>query len=476
MGSTSKNNYRYIEECKKYRKKISENKKNHSPKYNNSQNNCLFKNRSSSFLTKVNVNIKNEKPDKFKLLKEKSGNEEKEHKQGNKSNKLFSSFNNIFNIGQVNKNSQMDIKNGKLINGDNHCLNRNSNNSRNIKVNNLEKKKKCVTFSLNYNENNKNASLSKSNENNSPEHGILHNKSSENNEFKQDNKKTNNNEKKEIKDSEERKLSIVDIPEPDTLKGKKLIEDLKKNKNMTNKECSYFILTKSPVLRLCERMKFSRSTQSIREILSIPDILNEHEKILQEKIEELQNKINLCEKTIKTPFSASKTADITLNFITSSHEEEFEEISKIIVNENEKKNYYNYIKIVYLLFDEEFDSKNEKSLKKNLYDKIKNKGFKSIRDYLYNIYIKKKDFKAIKNIEEINELIKEVPELLNINNPIKICKFISFTAYLIKEIIDYANLLKSTFELKIKTQSLLDMVRNKLESFQNRYKDNNQKK
>ena len=218
---------------------------------------------------------------------------------------------------------------------------------------------------------------------------------------------------------------------------------------------------------------FARSTPNIKKILSKEIIFNENKNLLENKIKDLREKIALCNKILSTPFTASKTAEITLNFITSLQELEFKDYEISEINEEEKY-YYNYIQILYYLLNEEFEeNENIKknailSLRNNLYRIISNKGYKSIRDYLYSVYIKKKDeIKEIPKINEINSLIKKNNNMFRIQYSLKFSKFISFTMYLIKEIIKFGNDLKSTFELKIKAINVMDIVVKKL----NKYND-----
>ena len=253
------------------------------------------------------------------------------------------------------------------------------------------------------------------------------------------------------------------------------IQALKNEKNLSIKECVYYILSKSPILRFCERMIFSRSTSNLRNILTKEIIFKENKILLENKIIELKEKIILCNKILDTPFTASKTAEITLNFITSFKELEFKEFSISMANEEEKKYYLNYIKVLYYLLDEELYNdnqtyKNEKEkilfLRNNLYTIINNKGYNSIRDYLYNVFIKKKDdIKKIPKINEINELMSKTDNKLEFQYSLKHSKFISFTMYLIKEIVKFGNNLKSTFELKIKAENLIDIIIQKLEQY-----------
>ena len=230
-------------------------------------------------------------------------------------------------------------------------------------------------------------------------------------------------------------------------------------------------------------MIFSRSTLTIRNILPKKTIINEHYTLLQKKIEELQKKIILCDNILDTPFTASKTADITLNFITSFQEIEFREYPIILSSDEEKKYYLNYLKILYNLLQEDIENKNKEiskvdqnnmilDLRKNLYLKVYNKGFKSLRDYLYNVFITKKDnIKEIPKIAEINYLVSQVNNMFEIHNSLKICKFISFTLYLVKEIVQFGNNIKSTVELKIKAKNLIDIINRKLEKYNTKIKN-----
>ena len=255
-------------------------------------------------------------------------------------------------------------------------------------------------------------------------------------------------------------------------KKDKIIKIFKNNKKITLKEESFYILATSPVLRLNEQLIFSRATKNIRNVLPINNILKNHNIFLNAKANELMKEIALCEKRIKMPFTASKIADITLNFITSLDEQEFRDFDILETNKEAIKIYYIYIKLLYVLLNISYDKDLEgKKLKNYLFEKIKKKGFKHLRDYLYYIYIaKKEDMNIMTKIDIINnEIVKKFPDILSFQENLKICRFTAFTIYLIKEIINYANNIKDTFELKFKAQNLLNIVMGKIDKIQNRY-------
>ena len=256
-------------------------------------------------------------------------------------------------------------------------------------------------------------------------------------------------------------------------KRNKIINKFKKEK-ISSKEQAFYILSTSPVLRLCEQLIFSKSTKNIKKSITVEYILKNHNIFLNAKANELQNEIALCDKRINTPFIASKIADITLNFITSTDEQEFQNFDILEVNKDEVKHYYNYIKLLYILFNESYDDKTSgKNLKAKLFEKVKAKGFNHLRDYLYHIYIAKKgENNVISKIDIINnDIIKNSPNIFNIHETLKICRFIAFTNYLIKEIINYANNINDMFELKFRAQNLLDIVYEKIDKIQNKNKD-----
>ena len=100
-------------------------------------------------------------------------------------------------------------------------------------------------------------------------------------------------------------------------KKDKIISIFKKNKNISSREGAYYLLSTSPILRLCERLIFSRASPNVIKVITTSTILKNHEVFLNAKANELKSEIELCEKRLKMPFGASKIADITLNFITS---------------------------------------------------------------------------------------------------------------------------------------------------------------
>ena len=248
-------------------------------------------------------------------------------------------------------------------------------------------------------------------------------------------------------------------------------------KNLSQKEKSYLILSYSKCLRLCERMIFARSTSKLRQSISKKDILDTNRIYLNEKLKELENKIENCNDKLKNKFNASKTAEMTLNFITSNIENEFKlNLFQNLYDENDKIYCYNYVKLLYILLDEDYAQIENENLIKQLYQKISNKGYTNIKDYLYFIYIKHlKENKTIENIDKINDILTTVPDLLSFKNSIKYDRFFSYTIYLLKEIVDFSNGVIDTIKLKRDCINFIDIINNKINLYNEKYliKSNN---
>ena len=234
--------------------------------------------------------------------------------------------------------------------------------------------------------------------------------------------------------------------------------------SLSERERSFYLLAKSPILRLSERLFFGRSTPGIRDILTVADLLNINEKYLNNKKKELEQKIQECNRKIGSTFTASKTAEILFNLILEKDEDEFKQLFQY--SENDKAYYYTYVKIIYLLFDFEFEKIELKQLNSKLYSLMLKKGFNSIKDYLYHIYIKKKEkINIVYKIDKINEVLRAAPDLIKNKTRYKFCRFILFTSFLIGEIIKYGNDIKNSVNLNLKTKNFIDIINKKIESY-----------
>ena len=245
-------------------------------------------------------------------------------------------------------------------------------------------------------------------------------------------------------------------------------------KNLTQKEKACLILAFSKCLRLTERALFSFSSPKFKEAITKKKILNTNKIYLKEKLEELEEKINRCDNKLENKFNASKTAEITLNFVTLNIETDFKlNLTEGLDDETEKKYCDNYVKLLYLVLGESYDKIENNMLIKNLYNKIGEKKYQNIKDYLFYLYIQNKDEnKSLENVDKINQIIKKIPDILNFKMTSKYDKFILYTSVIVNEIINFANKRFDTLKLKNDCKKMIEIINMKLNLYNRKNKSN----
>ena len=245
-------------------------------------------------------------------------------------------------------------------------------------------------------------------------------------------------------------------------------------KNLTPKEKACLILAYSKCLRLTERVLFSLYSPKLKELIPKKQILEMNKIYLKDKLDELEKRIEKCDNKLKTKFNASKTAEITLNFITVSIETEFKlNAFAGIDDESDKKYCDNYVKLLYLILGENYENIENEMLIKNLYKKIEEKNYQNIKDYLFYLYIQnKEENKSLVNIDKINEIIKASPDILNFKITTKLDKFIVYTSIILNEIIKFANERTDTIKLKNDCKKFIDIINMKLNLYKKKPKTN----
>ena len=242
-----------------------------------------------------------------------------------------------------------------------------------------------------------------------------------------------------------------------------------KIKLLSKREKSFYLLSQSTVLRLCERIFFSKSTLKVRALAPIKEILISNELFIQDKIKSLYEKLNSYDKILEQPFTPSKLAEITLNFITTDDEREFRNLFFLIKSNDDNKIskdfYIKYINILFYLLKNYFiEFKESDNLPKMLLEYLNSLGYKYFKDYLYDLLIVKKNKKEslIKKFNNFMDLNEKLPNMIKNNGEIKSNKFIAFSYFLVKEFIDYGMKIKNIIVLKEDTEHFIDTLRFKI--------------
>ena len=307
----------------------------------------------------------------------------------------------------------------------------------------------------------------------------------------------NGKDKKEINNfdnnniEKEKKFSIIDIPASsfdynkaentnvniDAKNENNQNKNISKEIKLSGKEKAYLQLAKSQMLPLSSQIIFSRTCENVRKSISNKEIFLNYESYMVNKIKDYEKKIISYDEKITTIFTPTKIAEITLNFITKNEEIIFNTIYKDLTKDKNDYHfiyYKNYIKIIYYIINESMEGISDEKLLSNLENILKKKGYNNIKDYLYFLIISNKNTKKdncfMVNIDKIDEIINnEVPKILEFEEVSKMCRFIGFSYYLIKEIIDFGNIIKDTTKLELKTNSFITQLKDNLDRFRKRF-------
>ncbi len=269
-------------------------------------------------------------------------------------------------------------------------------------------------------------------------------------------------------------LRNVSVVLKDLTKKKILANDIKNNvdkmtlESLSGNDRAYFILCHSQILNLCERIIFARASEKLRDFVSKKEILKSYELFIKNKIEEYEEKINNYNKIIETPFSPTKIAAMSLNFITREEEYDFKNfiLHNYNIDENEKKYYYDYIHLFFILLGEHYNERCPNENVNKIFGFLQKQGFANLKDYLYNYFILQKFKDELNNerkIDQFIELFKTLPDLIKYNGDIKTSKFITFSYFLLFEVNNYWIKIKEHIQIKNKTQHYIDSLKEKID-------------
>ena len=424
-----------------------------------------YKNKNKLFDIKETYGNKNHSNVKSCGKNKNSSSAEPKNIQVSRSQKNISDDNNTYlnytrnltNNNMINKNGYNSIKENMNKSTDEPPFLSNNNNN-NMNKTNLNNTVKDNYINININNDSTNRKF-----NSTIGNSILKNSSSQN-EIVNQKKITFSKDKKIYNKFDESKATKTNNIDNDT----KNTIDESKLKSLTGREKAYYVLSQSMVLELRDRIFFSRMTEKLRSLTSVKEIQKANDSYDKNKVKELEQKILNYNTAINTPFIPSKIAMISINLIMENDEDDF--INFIKNNEHieeKEKNYFDiYVGLLFILLRENYDENNKEENNINsLYDKLDKKGYESLKDYLYEIFISQKNGRQIYNesrIKKFNELFEKLPDLVKYQGEIKNCKFISFSYFLIHELYIYWDKIKGIHDVKNKAQAYIKYLKSQI--------------
>jgi hypothetical protein len=248
-----------------------------------------------------------------------------------------------------------------------------------------------------------------------------------------------------------------------------------KLRSLSLREKAYFVLSKSKVLSIPERIIFSKITENVSYLVPIKEILKTSEILINERIKQLEDKLNEYNKKIESPFSPSKISSISLNLIMKEDEDDFKTIisSNFLTDENEQYYFFIYVQLLLLLLGEMV---NEDDIEENgvniLYKKLAKRDYIFIKDYLSKLFMVKKlkvgEFSG-EIIDKFDEAFEELPDMIKYDGPLKKIRFISFSHFILAETYKYFKNLKYLVHLKMETQDYINGLNEKKKRLKLKY-------
>ena len=248
-----------------------------------------------------------------------------------------------------------------------------------------------------------------------------------------------------------------------------------KLRSLSSREKAFFVLSKSKILSIPERIIFSKISENLSYLVPIKEILKTGEILINEKIKQYEDKLNEYNKKIESPFSPSKISSISLNLIMKEDEDDFKTIisSNFLTDENEQYYFFIYVQLLLLLLGEMV---NEDDIEENgvniLYKKLQKRNYIYIKDYLSKLFIVKKlkvgEFSG-EIIDKFDEAFEELPDMIKYDGPLKKIRFISFSHFILAETYKYFKNLKYLIHLKMETQDSINGLNDKKKKLKLKY-------
>ena len=217
--------------------------------------------------------------------------------------------------------------------------------------------------------------------------------------------------------------------------NKDLIETGKKRRNnlfMSNYIESLFLSIKLGFFSPSEKLKLLLMSKELFFKFEIKDIIKDFINYYEKEINSINSRISKYDiNTINRPFIPRKTGINSLNFITKNEEQR-------LIDEPQHEYVIKIFKII-LLFLNEYNNINENTnIFKYLFDEVyKKNNINNIKDLFIKIFVEKIPLIDDKRFNEVNDIIKEVPDLLSPSTLLAYNRNVSYLIFFLSELYNY---------------------------------------
>ena len=262
--------------------------------------------------------------------------------------------------------------------------------------------------------------------------------------------------KKDITKDEEKKLEEIITEFDNDINNNKNIMDLSQNilKNleyidntntidnnipirdnlfMSNYIESLFLSIKLGYFKPEEKLKLLLISKELYFKFDIKEVINDFINYYEKEINRINNRINKYDMNIiNRPFIPRKTGINSLNFITKTEEER-------LINESSHEYVKKIFEIILIFLNENNNIKeNDTNIFQYLFNDIyKKNNVNNIKDLFIKIFVDKIPLIDDKRFNKINDILKEIPDLLSPSTLLAYNRNVSYLIFFLSELYNY---------------------------------------
>ena len=262
--------------------------------------------------------------------------------------------------------------------------------------------------------------------------------------------------KKDITKDEEKKLEEIITEFDNDINNNKNIMDLSQNilKNleyidntntidnnipirdnlfMSNYIESLFLAIKLGYFKPEEKLKLLLISKELFFKFDIKEVINDFINYYEKEINRINNRINKYDMNIiNRPFIPRKTGINSLNFITKAEEER-------LINESSHEYVKKIFEIILIFLNENNNIKeNDTNIFQYLFNDIyKKNNVNNIKDLFIKIFVDKIPLIDDKRFNKINDILKEIPDLLSPSTLLAYNRNVSYLIFFLSELYNY---------------------------------------
>ena len=195
---------------------------------------------------------------------------------------------------------------------------------------------------------------------------------------------------------------------------------------------SLFLAMNSGYMKPEEKIKLLFLSKELYFKYDIKNIIHDYINLYEKEIQSINKRINNYDiNIINKPFIPRKTGINSLNFITKNEEQR-------LINESQHDYVIKIFQIILIFLNEDVDMNNSKNIFEFFFNDIYNKNqVNNIKDLFIKNFVDKIVLIDDERFIKVNEIIKEVPDLLSPSTLLEYNRNVSYLIFFLSELYNY---------------------------------------